>query len=85
MSNIGGQLYFGKKMDLFYILKLNVSTILENKCNITTTFDSAKSKGWVVSLGDNQVLKFLRDIKCIDFDKQKRNIKLKNCIRHVTH
>lgn len=74
-------------MDLFYILKLNVSTILENKCNITTTFDSAKSKGWVVSIGDNQVLKFLRDIKCIDFDKQKNKVdelyKARNTLKNL--
>ena len=62
-------------MDLFYILKLNVSTILENNSNITVSFEDAKKQGWVVSIGDNQILKFIRDIKCIDFEKQK--IKLK--------
>ena len=58
-----------KKMDLFYILKLNISTILEYNSNINVSFEDAKKCGWVVSIGDNQVLKFLRDIKCIDFDK----------------
>lgn len=60
-----------KKIDLFYILKINVSTILEHNSNISTTFENAKKQGWVVSMGDNQVLKFIRDIKCIDFDKQR--------------
>jgi len=63
-----------KKIDLFYILKLNVSTILDNKSIITTTFEDAKKHGLVVTIGDNQVLKFIRDIKCIDFDKQRVKI-----------
>ena len=61
-------------MDLFYILKLNVSTIIENNLNINISFEEAKKKGYVVSIGDNQVLKFIRDIKCIDFEKQKKKI-----------
>jgi len=61
-------------MDLFYILKLNVSTIIENNLKINVSFEDAKKKGWVVSIGDNQILKFIRDIKCIDFDKQKQKI-----------
>jgi hypothetical protein len=67
-------LVLAKKIDLFYILKLNISTILESKSNITTSFEDAKKYGWVVSIGDNQVLKFIRDIKCIDFDKQRLKI-----------
>ena len=63
-----------KKIDLFYILKLNVSIILENNNNISTKFEEAKKHGWVVTIGDNQVLKFIKDIKCIDFDKQRLRI-----------
>lgn len=63
-----------KKIDLFYILKINVSAILENNSKISTTFENAKRQGWVVTIGDNQVLKFIRDIKCIDFDKQRLKI-----------
>lgn len=64
-----------KKMDLFYILKLNVSTILDNNSNLNISFKEAKTKGYIVSIGDNQVLKFLRDIKCIDFNKQRDKLK----------
>ena len=64
-----------KKMDLFYMLKLNVNTILEHKNNINISFNDAKKRGWVVSIGDNQILKFIRDIKCIDFYKQRQKVK----------
>lgn len=60
-----------KKMDLFYIFKLKVSTIQSQNYNINITFDEAKKQGFVVSIGDNQILKFIREIKFIDFEKQK--------------
>lgn len=60
-----------KKMDLFYILKLNVGTILNQNNNINITFEEAKKQGCVVSIGDNQILKFIREIKFIDFEKQR--------------
>lgn len=60
-----------KKMDLFYIFKLKVSTIQSQNNNINITFDEAKKQGFVVSIGDNQILKFIREIKFIDFEKQK--------------
>jgi hypothetical protein len=46
-------------MDLFYILKLNVSTILENNLKVNVSLGEAKKSGWVVSIGDNQLLKFI--------------------------
>jgi hypothetical protein len=67
-------IYLAKKLDLFYILKLNVSTIKENNFEINVSFDEAKKNGWIISIGDNQVLKFIRDIKCIDFSKQKLKV-----------
>jgi len=72
-------LILAKKMDLFYILKLNVNTILENNLKINISLNEAKKRGWVVSIGDNQLLKFIRDIKQIDFEKQK--YKLEQIIR----
>lgn len=63
-----------KKLNQFYIYKLSVSTILENNFNINSSFNEAKKHGWVVSIGDNQLLKFIRDIKFIDFDKQKHRL-----------
>ncbi len=78
-----------KKLDLFYILKLNVSTIIENNYNIKTDFKSAKSKGWVVSIGDNQMLKFIRDIKGIDLIEQRNKVKelyeLRNNLKSLPH
>lgn len=74
-----------KKMDLFYILKLNVSTILENNSIINISFQDSKERGFVVGIGDNQVLKFIRDIKCIDFNKQRNKLsqlyKLRNDLK----
>lgn len=74
-----------KRNDLFYILKLNVSNIIENEYNINISFDNAKKQGLVVSIGDNQVFKFIRDIKYIDFSKQKSKVeelyKLRNIIK----
>ena len=49
---------------------MKISAIIENNYTISTTFDEAKKRGWIVGIGDNQLLKFIRDIKCIDFDKQ---------------
>ena len=60
-----------KKMDLFYIFKLKVSTIQSQNYNINITFNEAKKQGFVVSIGDNQILKFIREIKFIDFEKQR--------------
>ena len=62
------------KIDLFYTLKLNTSDIYEqiakNGC-VETDFKTAKNAGWVVALGDNQLLRFIRQIKDKPFDKEK--------------
>lgn len=58
-----------KKMNLFFVLKLNTSFILGNNLNINTTFNDMKKNGMVISLGDNQVLKFIRKIKEKDFNE----------------
>lgn len=62
------------KIDLFYTLKLNTSDIYEqiakNGC-VETDFKTAKNTGWVVALGDNQLLRFIRQIKDKPFDKEK--------------
>jgi hypothetical protein len=59
-----------KKLNQFYIYKLSVSTVIENNFNINSSFSDAKKHGWIVSLGDNQILKFIRDIKHINFNSQ---------------
>ena len=62
------------KIDLFYTLKLNTSDIYEqiakNGC-VETDFKTAKNAGWIVALGDNQLLRFIRQIKDKPFDKEK--------------
>lgn len=58
-----------KKMDLFNILKLNTSYIVANNYSINITYQEAKKNNIVVSLGDNQLLKFIRQIKGLSFDK----------------
>lgn len=62
------------KIDLFYTLKLNTSDIYKqiakNGC-VETDFKTAKNAGWVVALGDNQLLRFIRQIKDKPFDKEK--------------
>lgn len=62
------------KIDLFYTLKLNTSDIYEQIAKngyVETDFRTAKNAGWVVALGDNQLLRFIRQIKDKPFDKEK--------------
>ena len=62
------------KIDLFYTLKLNTSDIYEQIAKngwVETDFKTAKNAGWVVALGDNQLLRFIRQIKDKPFDKEK--------------
>lgn len=57
-------------MNLFYTIKINTSDIICNNYNITTDFDVLRKKGNIVSLGDNQVLKFIRRLKGVDFSPE---------------
>lgn len=59
------------KVNLFYIYKINSSTIIENNLSIQTDFKTAKNTGQIIALGDNQVLKFIRRLKGQDFDQDK--------------
>lgn len=60
-----------KNMDLFNVLKVNTSLIMSNGCNVVTTYKDAKRNGMVVSLGDNQLLRFIRKIREKTYDKDK--------------
>lgn len=55
---------------MFYILKINTSYIINNKYIINLDFNTAKTNDFVISIGDNQVLKFIRQVKNISFDKE---------------
>lgn len=58
-------------MNLFYVLKLNTSEIMEHGLSLELNFRDCKNNGKIISLGDNQVLKFIRRINNQDFDKEK--------------
>lgn len=58
------------KMDLFNILKVTTSFIINNNSDIHISLGSAKEKGMVVALGDNQLLKFIRQIQNKTFDRE---------------
>lgn len=47
-------------MDLFYILKLNTSLIMENNLSIELSYEDAIFNNYIVALGDNQLFKFVR-------------------------
>ena len=57
-----------KKMDLFYTIKINTSMIVGSNYYIRNTFDVLKKNGNIISLGDNQLLKFIRKIKDVEFN-----------------
>ena len=57
-------------MNLFYILRLNTSYIIPNDKFIDLDFNDAQKKGLVISLGDNQLLRFIRRIKENEFNKE---------------
>lgn len=59
-----------KKIDLFYVLKINVSQIIHDNYLIDCSFQKAKESNSVIALGDNQLLKFIRSIKKCKFDKE---------------
>ena len=65
------QLSKKKNIDLFNVLKINTSLIMSNGCNVVTTYKDAKRNGMVVSLGDNQLLRFIRKIREKTYDKDK--------------
>lgn len=58
-------------MNLFYVLKLNTSYIMQNGGYIKTDFRTARENGLIISLGDNQMLKFIREINDKPFKKEK--------------
>lgn len=60
----------GKKIDLFNILKLTTSYIVQNNYNINISYEEACRNNYVVAIGDNQLLKFIRYIRKIDFNKE---------------
>lgn len=60
-----------KNIDLFNVLKINTSLIMSNGCNVVTTYKDVKRNGMVVSLGDNQLLRFIRKIREKTYDKDK--------------
>lgn len=62
------------KMTLFYILKLKTSDIMSNNLYIKTTFKEARKNAKIISVGDNQVLKFIRNIKDESLEEIKEKV-----------
>lgn len=65
-------------LNLFYTLKLDVSKIVEEDNYIGISFVTAREKGYIVSLGDNQIFEFIRKIKKINYVKLLEDIKKLN-------
>lgn len=57
--------------DLFYILKIPSSLIVNNNLSLVLDYDKAKEDNQVVTLGDNQVLRFIRRINGKAYDRDK--------------
>lgn len=60
-----------KGLELFSILKLNTSTIILENFSLNREYVKSKKSGEIISLGDNQLLKFIRQIKKIEYNKDK--------------
>lgn len=50
-------------------MKINTSEVINNNYYIKSSFDLLRKNGSIVSLGDSQVLKFIRRLKNIEFDE----------------
>lgn len=55
----------------FYIYKMDSSIFNENNYNYTISFRQAKKNGQIVSIGDSQILRSIRDITGRIYDKDK--------------
>ena len=74
-----------KRMDLYYALKIPTSLIVESDYEINTSFQHLRKTGCVISLGDSQLLRFIRNIrgtstnpqKVKELTKQRNNLKEK--------
>ena len=59
-----------KKMTLFYTMKINTSDIISNNYYIKSSFDLLRKNGKIISLGDNQLLRFIRKLNGIVFNQE---------------
>lgn len=60
-----------RQQELFYIYKFTSEEIISNNYNLNITFNDAKVNGNIVSIGNNQILRQLRNINNIDYDSKK--------------
>lgn len=65
-----------RKMNLFYIYKFNSDYLIKNAMgkDMEYTVNQARQELNLVSLGDNQVLQFLRQIKGIEFNREELDV-----------
>jgi len=65
-------------LNLFYTLKLDVSKIIKDEYYVGISFVRAKEDGLIVSLGDNQIFEFIRNIYGINYEELMDKIKKLN-------
>ena len=72
-----------KKIQQFYIVKLDGNKILDNNLNMNYTLHEARLNGEVVSVGDSQVLRVIRRVvgREVDFEKLEQLIRDKERLK----
>ena len=58
------------KVRQFYCYKFNTKHLAKEKYDIKTNFNTAKKCGEIVSISDNQILRTIRDVKKIKYEKK---------------
>lgn len=57
------------KIRQFYCYKFGTKHLAKEKFNIVTDFNTAKKSGEIIAINDNQILRTIRDLKGIVYDK----------------
>ena len=72
-----------RKIQQFYIVKLDGNKILDNNLNLNYTLKEARINGEVVSVGDSQVLRVIRRVvgRNVDFEKLEELIRSKEKLK----
>ena len=76
-----------KKLQQYYIFKISTTQLNHSNYNITMSFEEAQKSSKIISLGDSQMLRTLRQIKGINVDTNEIDILLseKRKIKRRSH
>jgi len=76
-----------KKLQQYYIFKISTTQLNHSNYNITMSFEEAQKSSKIISLGDSQMLRTLRQIKGINIDTDEIDILLseKRKIKRRSH